>query len=201
MLHQIEVGQLEDWLNGMTKWGIVTRNDVLTSISALYRYGQARRWVPSDFNPAKGIKRRKHLGNTIAIFDPREAEQIFARLSVRATELLPLFALWCFAGIRKDEIARMTWPQVNQGLASGHIELMAGSSCAGHGEPAGVADPLPPRKRHCRAKVLAHVDPEPGKPNERDHAIHLSKDKNQMEGKWAATQLRNVSLQTEKRPW
>jgi hypothetical protein len=120
----------------------VTRNDFLTSLSALYRHAHLRRWAPKEHNPATSIKRRRNPTNTIQIFEPPEADLMFARLSAKAPELVPFLALWCFAGIRKDEIARMTWAQVRQGLASGFIELQASQTKTGEGRIVPVMDNL-----------------------------------------------------------
>jgi site-specific recombinase XerD len=142
LLHEIEPADVEDFLNQTEKWGTVTRNDFLTSLSAFYRHAHLRRWAPKEHNPATAIKRRRNPTNTIQIFEPAEAQQMFDRLSVKAPEIIPFLALWCFAGIRKDEIGRMTWAQVNQGLTSGFIELQANQTKTGEGRIVPVMDNL-----------------------------------------------------------
>lgn len=109
-------------------WSAKTRNDFLSSVSLLYREAQFSGWVPKGCNASEGVLREKVRQGSIGIFEPVEVKQLFAKLVVKAPELVPFMALWCFSGIRKEEITRLSWPQVNRGLLTGYIEIDAADS-------------------------------------------------------------------------
>jgi hypothetical protein len=140
-LHEVETSDLQDFVDAKP-WKPKSRNDFLTSISAFYAAAQLRHWVPADFNPAKRVTRKKEIRGPIHIFEPWEAKQILVRLSVRDRELVPVMALALFAGIRKEEIGRMTWPQENRGLTTGHIQMEAAKTKTGHARSVPIAENL-----------------------------------------------------------
>jgi len=121
-LSEIAAAEVADFVNAQ-RWNPKTKNDFLSSLSLLFDEAQIRSWVGKDWNAAKQVKRFKEIRGPVEVFEPWEAKQILARLTIAAPELVPFFALWCFGGIRKEEIARMSWPQVNRGLVTGYIEL------------------------------------------------------------------------------
>jgi site-specific recombinase XerD len=43
-------------------------------------------------------------------------------------QLKPFMALWLWSGLRKMEIARLSWEQVHQGLASGSIFVQSSAT-------------------------------------------------------------------------
>ncbi|MDB6131360.1 MAG: integrase family protein [Verrucomicrobiales bacterium] len=120
----ISASQVEDLLNSK-KWAPKTRNDFLGTISCFYSYAQLRGWSARGSNPTTDIKRLKTVRGDIKIFAVEDLRQMFAKLEVRNPELIPCMAIWCFAGIRKDEISRLTWVQIHQALSSGFIDLTA----------------------------------------------------------------------------
>ncbi len=123
-LHEVTPQAVRDFMDGR-KWAVKTRNEFLGAVSLLFKEGQFNNWVPKDYNATKGIVREKVKVGRIGIFEPAEVRQLFARLAVKAPELVPFMALWCFSGIRKEEISRLSWPQVNRGLLTGYIEVDA----------------------------------------------------------------------------
>ena len=56
------------------------------------------------------------------MLEPWEVVQLLNRID---GGLVPFLALWCFAAIRKEEIPRLTWQEVNKGLESGSVDLPA----------------------------------------------------------------------------
>lgn len=124
MLHEVKPQALRALMDDRG-WSAKTRNDFLSSVSLLYKEAQFCSWVPKGCNATEGIIREKIRQGSIGIFEPAEVKQLFAKLVVKAPELVPFVALWCFSGIRKEEISRLTWPQVNRGLLTGYIEIDA----------------------------------------------------------------------------
>lgn len=124
LLFNVRGPEVEEFLRGK-KWGPKTTNDFLTTLHGLYKYGQARRWVLPQHDPSKDVKRRKEPRHSVGIFEPWEVRKIFNWLVGACPDLIPFFALWFFAGIRKEEVGKMNWAQVNRGLITGWIELEA----------------------------------------------------------------------------
>lgn len=123
-------------------WSTKTCNDFLSSVSLLFKEAQFSGWVPKGYNATDGIQRQRVKQGSIGIFEPAEVKQLFAKLVVRAPELIPFVALWCFSGIRKEEISRLSWPQVNRGLLTGFIEIEASDSKTGRTRNVPVSDNL-----------------------------------------------------------
>jgi len=126
-LHEVEVLELKDYVDKQD-WSPKTRNEFLGAVGLLFKEAAIRNWVPANYNPAREVPREKLNGSTIDIFEPWEARQILSRLD---PELIPFLSLWFFAGIRKEEISRLTWPQVNRGLRTGWIYLEASETKTG----------------------------------------------------------------------
>lgn len=123
-LDQLDAAALTDFM-GEQRWSAKTANDILNTISLLYKEAQLRCWVPEGFNPAARVERRKEVRGPVHVFEPWEARQILDRLALESPELVPAIALWLFSGIRRSEIARVSWPQLNRALRTGYVELEA----------------------------------------------------------------------------
>ena len=120
-LNEINRVELQDFVDSNT-WAPKSHNDFLGGVSLLYLEAQFRNWVPKGYNPTKTIQRKKVVRSTVQVFEPSEAKQILTRIDA---DLVPMLALWLFAGIRKEEISRMSWDQVNRGLETGCILMEA----------------------------------------------------------------------------
>jgi len=123
-LDQIGAAELTDFV-AEQRWSAKTANDILNTISLLYKEAQLRCWVPEGFNPAVCVDRRKETRGPVHVYEPWEARQILDRLALESPELVPAVALWLFSGIRRSEIARVSWPQINRALRTGYVELEA----------------------------------------------------------------------------
>ncbi|MGO8837583.1 MAG: hypothetical protein ACLQAH_05355 [Limisphaerales bacterium] len=120
-LDTINQGDMEAFLEKKT-WAPKTFNDFLGMIGLLYKYAQKgyRNWVPPGYNPAKDVDRRPNGEGDVELMEPEQAKQMFQRIH---PDLIPFLALWCFTGCRKEEAARVTWPQLNSALKTGELEL------------------------------------------------------------------------------
>lgn len=123
-LDQLDAALLTDFV-AEQRWGAKTANDVLNTISLVYKEAQLRRWVPEGFNPAVRVVRRKEVRGPVHVYEPWEARQILDRLALESPNLVPAIALWLFSGMRRSEIARVSWPQINRALRTGYVELEA----------------------------------------------------------------------------
>jgi hypothetical protein len=138
MIHEIEAAAITDFVDAQ-RWAPKTRNEALSTFGLLFKEGQLRNWVSKDFNPAKSVRREKVIAGAIEVFEPSEAKQMLSRVD---KDLIPFLALWCFAGIRKQEISRMNWQQVNRGLETGWIVLEAKQTKTGQTRSIPIADNL-----------------------------------------------------------
>ena len=138
LLNEISPVELQDLVDA-NNWAPKTHNDFLGAVSLLYREAQFRNWVPANCNPAKKIKRKKVIRSTVNVFEPWEAKQI---LTCIGADLVPFLALWLFGGIRKEEISRLSWQQVNRGLETGWIFIEAKQTKTGVERSVPVADNL-----------------------------------------------------------
>ena len=129
-LHEIETPGLQGKLSEKM-WRPKTRNDILSALSLLFQHGSVHNWVPKGYNPVTGIKRLRELPGAIQIFTPEEARRILEGLCEKDPSLVPFFSLWCFGGLRKEEVSRLSWEQLNQGLTSGWLELHAAQTKTG----------------------------------------------------------------------
>ena len=116
-LSEITALELSDMLDRKA-WSNKTRNDFLGTVKLLFEDAISRGWTA--VNIANGVKREKVKGSEVGIFTPAEGRTLLSSLP---GELRAAIALWCFSGLRKEEIARLDWPEINQGLASGAIYL------------------------------------------------------------------------------
>jgi len=140
-LHDISHADLKTWIDAQP-WKPKTRNEHLQAISQLYKEAARNNWVAQDCNPAQGIDRRKAPRGLVQIFTPVEAQQILDRLGVKAPELVPFFACWCFMGARKEELSRLNWPEVNRAVQVGHFELSGTQTKTGEPRVVAVTDNL-----------------------------------------------------------
>jgi len=123
-LHEIETVEIDD-LTRQRKWAKKTRNEFLNCLSLVFKWAIAHHYARE--NPASNevLKRERLPGSDICILTPQEARKIIFAIK---DEAKPFMALWLWSGLRKMEIARLSWEQVNQGLASGSIFIQSSAT-------------------------------------------------------------------------
>jgi len=119
LLHEITTVEIGDF-GSAQDWSRKTRNDWLGSLSLFFDDAVSRGWA--KVNPLKAVKREKWRGGNIGILTPDQARAI---LEAVVDELKAGLALWCFAGMRISEVARLSWGQIDAGLKSGQIFMRA----------------------------------------------------------------------------
>ena len=88
--------------------------------TTLFRFAQKKRYVPAGFNPVGETSPRKATSKETEVFTSTELAKL---LSVADNEILPLFVLGAFAGLRRDELLRLDWRDVR--LSEGVIVVSA----------------------------------------------------------------------------
>ena len=121
-LHEIRTGDLEIFLEKKKQWSPKTHNDFLGIVGLVYKFAQKcnRTWVPTGFNPASGIERLPSGESDVELMEPDDVNQMLQRIH---PDLIPFLVLWCFTGCRKEEAARVSWPQIHSALKKGDLEL------------------------------------------------------------------------------
>jgi integrase len=132
LMHELVAEDIEAVVAANT-WSPKTTRDFLTLVSCLFSHAEGRSWVPKGYNPTVEITRPRQPQRTIHIFEPWEAKKILVGLAAMQPDLVPMMALWLFSGARKEEIARLSWEQVNRGQETGFIELEGEQTKTGQG--------------------------------------------------------------------
>jgi integrase len=112
--------QVEGWLHDLNV-GPVTVNSYRTLLNSLFEYALRKKLCAE--NPVKAVERMTVKSEEVGILTPQQLSKLLALSEgdVRAT-----IAIGAFAGIRPEEIARLTWEEV--GLEKGHITVTAAKS-------------------------------------------------------------------------
>jgi len=116
----VTADQITTWLDGIKARGR-TRNNYRNSIVALFRYARARGHLPrNEVTEAELVPVVKAKPSAIGIYTPG---QLAVMLSAIPSELLPSVTIAAFAGVRSQEVLRLTWEDIN--LRKGHIVVAA----------------------------------------------------------------------------
>jgi integrase len=95
----------QDWLNSLP-YSPKTRANYRLRLGVFFTFATPR-WI--DSNPIKGVKAPKVFRKTPEILTPEEASKLLLAASY---EILPHLAIGLFAGVRVEEIGRLTWSSV-----------------------------------------------------------------------------------------
>ncbi|MDB4487231.1 tyrosine-type recombinase/integrase [Akkermansiaceae bacterium] len=109
-----------DWLHGLD-FAALTINHYRAALLQMFNYGLKIRAV--EANPIEAIDKLKEDCREIGILSPAEAANLLSHCS---DKILPAIAIGLFAGLRRSEISRLNWSQVD--FQQKHIEVKAGNS-------------------------------------------------------------------------
>lgn len=113
----ITTRDIDDWLRSL-EVGPQTRNHYRAMLVMLFNFAMARGYAVE--NPAVAAAKAKVIGVPPGILS---VEQASALLVNAPTELVPYFAIGLFAGLRRTEIERLDWSEID--FESGLIEVKA----------------------------------------------------------------------------
>jgi integrase len=102
----ITVAEIDSWLRSL---GVapLTRNTFRTHLSVFFEFSRQRGWVSA--NPLVDVPRAKVTGSVPGILSPEQAARL---LESACEDVLPVFALGAFAGLRSAEIERLEWRHI-----------------------------------------------------------------------------------------
>jgi integrase len=127
MVHEVTTIEINDFA-GSKLWERSTRNGWLGAVSLFLADAMQRGYCRCNVANTKAVKREKVRGSKKGIFTPEQGRAVLNKIG---DELKAGLALWCFGGVRIAEIARLSWEQVDAGLASGSIFLRADQAKTG----------------------------------------------------------------------
>jgi len=121
---EITANEIDGWLRSLSDkesgkpLAATTRNNFRRVLIVAFNFGRTRGYCVS--NPAEKSDKAKVVESVVGILT---VEQTAALLESAAASLLPYVAIGAFAGLRRAELERLDWKEVD--LESGLIEVMA----------------------------------------------------------------------------
>lgn len=120
---EITTADLDDWLRGVLgaggdPVGPVGRNNFRKVVRGAFSYAVARGYCPT--NPVTATARAKVADKPPGILSVTDAGALLTHADAAT---LPYLAVGLFAGLRRAELERLDWREVD--LAGGHIEVSA----------------------------------------------------------------------------
>lgn len=114
---EIRGHEIDDWLRRLNV-GPVTRNNFRRVLRTAFNFAKARNYCVE--NPALSTAKAKEVEGTVGILTIAETARL---LEAADAELVPFVAIGAFAGLRRAELERLDWSDVD--LESGLIEVKA----------------------------------------------------------------------------
>lgn len=111
---------IESWLDALNV-SPITVNSYRTLLHSLFAYGVKKRVCPE--NPIRFIDRRAVRSDKVGILTPEQLQKL---LAVCKGDVQATVAIGAFAGIRPEEISRLTWEEID--LAGGLIDIPSSKS-------------------------------------------------------------------------
>lgn len=120
MIAGISASRIDVWLRGLGV-GSVTRNTFRRRLAVLFNFAKRRGYVTE--NPVADVERAKERETEIAILSVGELARL---LECASSDMLPFWTIGAFAGLRRAEIERLTWAEVD--FEADVIEVKASKS-------------------------------------------------------------------------
>jgi integrase len=120
MIAGISASRIDEWLRGLGV-GAVTRNTFRRRLAVLFNFAKRRGYVTE--NPVADVERAKEREAEIEILS---VGQVARLLESASSDMLPFWAIGAFAGLRRAEIERLTWSEVD--FDADMIEVKASKS-------------------------------------------------------------------------
>jgi integrase len=107
MIAGISASRIDLWLRGLGV-GAVTRNTFRRRLAVLFSFAKRRGYVTD--NPVADVERAKERETEIAILSVNDLGRLF---ECATSDMLPFWSIGAFAGLRRAEIERLTWSEVD----------------------------------------------------------------------------------------
>jgi integrase len=120
MIAGLSAAHIDKWLRGLGV-GPVTRNTFRRRLGVLFSFAKRRGYVTE--NPVADVERAKERETEIEILSVNELARL---LECASSEMLAFWTIGAFTGLRRAEIERLTWSEVD--FEAGVIEVKASKS-------------------------------------------------------------------------
>ena len=120
VIAEITAREIDGWLR-LLRVGPVTRNTFRRRLAVLFSFAVKRNYVAE--NPVSDVDRAKEVKPEVGILTPTETARL---LESAEPDTLPYWAIGAFAGLRRAEIERLHWTEVD--LDGGFVEVKAAKS-------------------------------------------------------------------------
>jgi integrase len=117
IVSEITSGEIDDWLRDLDV-SPVTRNNSRRVLRTAFSFAVSRNYCVD--NPAAKTAKAKEIEGTVGILTVAETARL---LEAADAELVPFCAIGAFAGLRRAELERLDWSEVD--LESGLITVKA----------------------------------------------------------------------------
>jgi integrase len=107
MIAALSASRIDEWLRGR-RVGAVTRNTFRRRLAVLFSFAKRRGYVTE--NPIADVERAKERETEIEILSVNEMARL---LECASSDMLPFWAIGAFAGLRRAEIERLVWNEVD----------------------------------------------------------------------------------------
>jgi len=123
LVAEISASVIENWFAARSE-APSTRASNLGRLSALFGFCERRGWIAR--NPCRAIDRPRIDTRPPTILTPEQSTKLIQTIRTRRPHMLPFFALGLFAGVRPDELARLSWSAID--LPRGILTIDAAAS-------------------------------------------------------------------------
>jgi integrase len=120
MIAGISASRIDEWLRGLGV-GAVTRNTFRRRLAVLFGFAKRRGYATE--NPITDVERAKERETEVEILS---VSQVARLLESASSDMLPFWAIGAFAGVRRAEIERLTWSEID--FDASVIEVKASKS-------------------------------------------------------------------------
>src|SRR5215467_12329379 len=107
MIAAISASRIDEWLRGLGV-GPVTRNTFRRRLAVLFSFAKRRGYITE--NPVADVERAKERETEIEILSVSEITRL---LECASREMLPFWVIGAFAGLRRAEIERLAWSEID----------------------------------------------------------------------------------------
>jgi integrase len=117
IVSEIRTDEIDDWLRGLSV-SATTRNNSRRVLRTAFSFAVKRNYCVD--NPVTKTAKAKEIDGTVGILTVAETARL---LEAADAELVPFIAIGAFAGLRRAELERLEWSEVD--LESGLITVQA----------------------------------------------------------------------------
>ncbi|HSH39032.1 MAG TPA: hypothetical protein VK993_09620 [Chthoniobacterales bacterium] len=113
----VDAPLIDEWLRSLAVSG-VTRNTFRRRLAALFSFAKSKRYLTTS--PLRDVARAKEVQSEVGILT---VDELTTLLQSASSETLPFWAIGAFAGLRRAELERLDWVDVD--LEDRHITVRA----------------------------------------------------------------------------